>query len=96
MASAATAAIAIRRVTCGSAHGSGSKPAVDPLLNANGCTRGPWQRPAAGTFGNGTRSGFFGPHAFNADLGYQRISDSANDSRRNSAPSCSTRLTTPI
>ena len=38
-----------------------------PELNANGCTRGPWSRPAAGTFGNATRDGFFGPHLFNAD-----------------------------
>jgi hypothetical protein len=37
-------------------------------LNANGCTRGPWNRPAAGTFGNATRNGFFGPRMFNADL----------------------------
>jgi len=37
-------------------------------LNANGCTRGPWSRPAAGTFGNATRNGFFGPRMFNADL----------------------------
>jgi hypothetical protein len=36
-------------------------------LNANGCTRGPWSRPAAGTFGNATRDGFFGPHFFDAD-----------------------------
>ena len=38
-----------------------------PLLNANGCTRGPWSRPAAGSFGNATRNGFFGPHFFNTD-----------------------------
>jgi hypothetical protein len=38
-----------------------------PLLNANGCTRGPWSRPAAGTFGNVARNSFFGPHFFNAD-----------------------------
>ena len=37
-------------------------------LNANGCTRGPWQRPAKGTFGNATRNGFFGPHFFMADM----------------------------
>ena len=36
-------------------------------LNANGCTRGPWSRPAAGTFGNVARNSFFGPHHFNAD-----------------------------
>ncbi len=38
-----------------------------PLLNANGCTRGPWSRPAAGTFGNVARNSFFGPHLFNTD-----------------------------
>jgi hypothetical protein len=37
-------------------------------LNANGCTRGPWSRPAAGTFGNVARDSFFGPHLFNADM----------------------------
>jgi hypothetical protein len=36
-------------------------------LNANGCTRGPWSRPQAGTFGNVARNAFFGPHFFNAD-----------------------------
>jgi hypothetical protein len=39
-----------------------------PLLNANGCTRGPWNRPAAGTFGNVARNSFFGPHFFNVDM----------------------------
>jgi TonB dependent receptor-like, beta-barrel len=38
-----------------------------PLLNANGCTRGPWSRPAPGTFGNVARNSFFGPHFFNTD-----------------------------
>ncbi len=38
-----------------------------PELNANGCTRGPWSRPQAGTFGNVARDSFFGPHLFNAD-----------------------------
>jgi hypothetical protein len=37
------------------------------LLNANGCTRGPWSRPAAGSFGNVARNSFFGPHFFNTD-----------------------------
>jgi hypothetical protein len=37
-------------------------------LNANGCTRGPWTRPAAGTFGNVAYNSFFGPHFFNADM----------------------------
>ena len=36
-------------------------------LNANGCTRGPWSRPAPGTFGNVARDSFFGPHLFNSD-----------------------------
>ncbi len=36
-------------------------------LNANGCTRGPWSRPQAGTFGNVARNSFFGPRYFNAD-----------------------------
>lgn len=39
-----------------------------PEMNANGCTRGPWSRPAKGTFGNATRNGFFGPHLFMADM----------------------------
>ncbi len=44
-----------------------SSPNPTPLLNANGCTRGPWSRPAAGTFGNVARNSFFGPHFFNTD-----------------------------
>jgi hypothetical protein len=36
-------------------------------LNTNGCNRGPWSRPAPGTFGNVARNSFFGPHLFNAD-----------------------------
>jgi hypothetical protein len=36
-------------------------------LNTNGCTRGPWSRPQAGTFGNVARDSFFGPHLFNTD-----------------------------
>lgn len=36
-------------------------------LNTNGCTRGPWSRPASGTFGSVARNSFFGPHAFNMD-----------------------------
>ena len=42
--------------------------AITAELNANGCTRGPWTRPAAGTFGNVARNSFFGPHLFNADM----------------------------
>jgi len=40
-------------------------------LNPNGMpgdTRGPWQRPAAGTFGNASRNSLFGPSFFQADL----------------------------
>jgi hypothetical protein len=49
--------------------GEGCLPTASPtpLLNANGCTRGPWSRPAAGTFGNVARNSFFGPHFFNVD-----------------------------
>jgi len=36
-------------------------------LNSNGCTRGPWQRPARGTFGTVARNSFFGPRFFNYD-----------------------------
>jgi len=36
-------------------------------LNANGCTRGPWSRPAAGTFGTVGRNSFIGPRYFQAD-----------------------------
>ena len=38
-----------------------------PLLNANGCTRGPWTRPAPGKFGYVARNSFFGPRLFNTD-----------------------------
>jgi outer membrane receptor protein involved in Fe transport len=37
------------------------------VLNANGCTRGPWQRPAVGTFGNAGLNSLYGPRMFNAD-----------------------------
>lgn len=49
--------------------GNGCLPTATPTseLNANGCTRGPWSRPAPGTFGNVARDSFFGPHAFNVD-----------------------------
>jgi hypothetical protein len=36
-------------------------------LNANGCTRGPWNRPQSAKFGTVARNSFFGPHLFNAD-----------------------------
>jgi hypothetical protein len=44
--------------------------AATPELNANGCTRGPWQRPAAGTFGNVARNSFFGPRMFNTEASF--------------------------
>jgi hypothetical protein len=50
-------------------------------LNTNGCTRGPWSRPAAGTFGNVARNSFFGPRFFNADASLSkqfRISERFN------------------
>ena len=49
--------------------GSGCLNTAAPTaeLNANGCTRGPWSRPAAGIFGNVARDSFFGPHIFNID-----------------------------
>ena len=50
-----------------SSQGCLSTAAATPLLNANGCTRGPWSRPAAGSFGNVARNSFFGPHYFNTD-----------------------------
>jgi len=50
-----------------SGEGCLSTASPTALLNANGCTRGPWNRPAAGTFGNATRNGFLGPQFFNMD-----------------------------
>jgi hypothetical protein len=50
-----------------SSQGCLSTAAATALLNANGCTRGPWSRPAAGSFGNVARNSFFGPHFFNTD-----------------------------
>lgn len=49
--------------------GQGCLPtaAATAELNTNGCTRGPWSRPAPGTFGNVARNSFFGPDAFNMD-----------------------------
>ncbi len=51
-----------------SAPGCTATAAPTALLNANGCTRGPWSRPAPGTFGDVARDSFFGPHFFNTDL----------------------------
>ncbi|HEV3201173.1 MAG TPA: TonB-dependent receptor [Bryobacteraceae bacterium] len=50
-----------------SGQGCLTTASATPLLNANGCTRGPWSRPAPGTFGNVARDSFFGPHLFNTD-----------------------------
>jgi len=36
-------------------------------LNANGCTRGPWQRPGVGSFGNVGLNSFYGPRFFSLD-----------------------------
>jgi hypothetical protein len=47
--------------------GQGCLAGTTAELNTNGCTRGPWSRPAAGTFGNVARNSFFGPHFFNMD-----------------------------
>ncbi|MFN7928826.1 MAG: TonB-dependent receptor [Blastocatellia bacterium] len=48
-------------------NGCATTTTATSLLNANGCTRGPWQRPAAGTFGTVARNSFFGPRYFNYD-----------------------------
>jgi hypothetical protein len=50
-------------------NGSGclNTTAATSELNANGCTRGPWERPQPGTFGTVSRNSFFGPHLFNTD-----------------------------
>ncbi len=50
-----------------SATGCLSTATATAELNANGCTRGPWSRPQAGSFGLVARNSFFGPHLFNAD-----------------------------
>jgi hypothetical protein len=50
-----------------SGTGCATTTAPTAELNLNGCTRGPWSRPAAGTFGNVARNSFFGPRTFNAD-----------------------------
>jgi hypothetical protein len=54
-------------VATASSTSSGCLAGATPELNANGCTRGAWSRPAAGTFGNVARDSFFGPHLFNTD-----------------------------
>jgi hypothetical protein len=48
-------------------QGCATTATATTILNANGCTRGPWQRPAAGTFGTVARNSFFGPRFFNYD-----------------------------
>lgn len=57
--------------------GSGciSTAAATPELNANGCTRGPWMRPQAGTFGTVARDSFFGPRLFNTDTSLSKTFD---------------------
>lgn len=56
-------------VTTSGTSGNGCATTATPTnaLNLNGCTRGPWQRPAVGTFGNVTLNSFYGPRFFNAD-----------------------------
>ncbi|HVH88691.1 MAG TPA: TonB-dependent receptor [Terriglobales bacterium] len=46
---------------------SGCKSTTTFAFDQNGCTRGPWQRPAVGTFGNVGLSSFYGPRFFNLD-----------------------------
>lgn len=53
-------------VSTASSPSSGCKAAVFSL-DQNGCTRGPWQRPAVGTFGNVGLNSFYGPRFFNLD-----------------------------
>lgn len=62
-------------------QGCNATPIATAELNANGCTRGPWSRPAAGTFGNVARNSFFGPHFFNMDASLSkafRITEQVN------------------
>jgi hypothetical protein len=47
--------------------GTGCLSSSTAELDRSGCARGPWSRPAAGTFGNVARNSLFGPHFFNAD-----------------------------
>ena len=50
-----------------SGSGCTSTATATIALNANGCTRGPWQRPGVGTFGNVGLNSFYGPRFFNLD-----------------------------
>ncbi|HJW99269.1 MAG TPA: TonB-dependent receptor, partial [Terriglobales bacterium] len=50
-----------------SGNGCTTTTTATNALNANGCTRGPWQRPGVGTFGNVGLNSFYGPRFFNAD-----------------------------
>jgi len=51
--------------TAGTGNGCGTN--TTNALNLNGCTRGPWQRPGVGSFGNVGLNSFYGPRFFNAD-----------------------------
>jgi hypothetical protein len=51
--------------TAGTGNGCGTD--TTNALSVNGCTRGPWQRPGVGTFGNVTLNSFYGPRFFNLD-----------------------------
>jgi outer membrane receptor protein involved in Fe transport len=50
-----------------SGSGCTSTTTATNVLNANGCTRGPWQRPGVGSFGNVGLNSFYGPRFFNMD-----------------------------
>jgi len=50
-----------------SGNGCTATTTASNVLNANGCARGPWQRPAVGTFGNVGLNSFYGPRFFNMD-----------------------------
>ena len=50
-----------------SGNGCATTTSATNALNLNGCMRGPWQRPAVGTFGNVGFNSFWGPHFFNVD-----------------------------
>ena len=50
-----------------SGNGCTTTTTATNALNANGCTRGPWQRPGVGSFGNVGFNSFYGPRFFNAD-----------------------------
>jgi len=54
-------------VATASSPSSGCKSTTTFAFDQNGCTRGPWQRPGVGTFGNVGLNSFYGPRFFNLD-----------------------------